>query len=267
MLKFNPLSIAAGVIGLLVIPTLGLFPTSAATDAGYVIQGSGTLSYYADIHGTPGFTTCGASASGAFVAVFSPLGGLVSFTFTGSGTQAYGAAANLATQDSACGAIPWTLTDQSVNCSSGSMSLSGWPGVDANLGYPFSYVSFSGSGTCLTQDIPTSPCFTYTPQALTNACIELTPTTENVPVPTVGTTSTPVTVPIVGVGTSPDTICVIGPECVTVPVPTITPGSTTVEVPMPVVGTDNVPVAILTPSGYVEITVACGLNVPCHVDL
>jgi hypothetical protein len=133
----------------------------------------------------------------------------------------------------------------------------------------FGPLGLAASATCSAE--PTTSlltvCFSYNPDALTNACLQTSDTTQNVPVPTVGTEPTPETVPIVTVGTAPDTVCIIGPVCETVPTPTVTPGSTTVDAPTPVVGSDNVPITVPTPGGYVEITAACGLNVPCRVTL
>lgn len=112
--------------------------------------------------------------------------------------------------------------------------------------------------------IPDDACFEYTPEALTNACIEPTPKTVHGPGVTPG--SEPKTVDVPVVGTNPTRVCIIGPECVTVPVPTLGTEPRTVDVPTATVDPDGTPVTLTVVGGYVEVTVACGLNVPCRVN-
>lgn len=247
------------LLALLVLAPACLVASPAKADEGVqVFQGSGSISFGI-------VSLCGITDPGSFRAVVSG-STLVSFAFIGQASRAEGVGNSIQTQwgiplTAGCPQESWLLTSLSADCPSGSFSLAASPASSQGGG-----LSFSGSGTCSEQDV--GLCFAYTPQALTNACIELAPTTENVPVPTVGTTPTPETVPIVNVGTTTQVVCIIGPECVTVPVPVVTPGSTTVTVPAPsITGFEDFPVTVLTPSGYVELTAACSLNVPCRVTL
>jgi hypothetical protein len=84
------------------------------------------------------------------------------------------------------------------------------------------------------------PCFEYNPSALTNACLAQGSIPVTAPAPSVTLTNTP--------------LCVIGTQCVNVPTPVISPGSQQVGVP--------------APTGYVELTFACGiLGTACRVTV
>ena len=118
------------------------------------------------------------------------------------------------------------------------------PGARANEDGSFTvhYTQCDANG-CSERGVTTIPvrtCYTYEPNAITNACITSGVDSETVAHPTVEQTQR--------------TTCPVGSEtCTTHAWVAVDDGSTTV--PVPVVG------------GYVEATILCGFNAPCRVTL